>query len=53
MLLDLMEKKKAFSDPSGRFGNNAILFGVDLSSSVHVENKKNIFSLLVKVLHKD
>ena len=46
-------KKKAFSDPSGRFGNNAILFGVDLSSSVHVENKKNIFSLLVKVLHKD
>ena len=45
--------KGAFSDPSGRFGNNAIIFGVDLSSSVHVENKKKIFPFLVKVLQKD
>ena len=45
--------KGAFSDPSGRFGNNAIIFGVDQSSSVHVENMKKIFSFLVKALHKD
>ena len=32
--------KGAFSHPSGGFGNNAIIFGVDMSSSVHVDNKK-------------
>ena len=26
--------------PSGGFGNNAIIFGVDISLSVHVDNKK-------------
>ena len=25
------------------FGNNAIIFGVDMSSSVHIDNKKKIF----------
>ena len=32
--------KGAFSYPSGGFGNNAIIFGVDISLSVHVDNKK-------------
>ena len=35
--------KGAFSHASGRFGNNVLIFGVDTSSSVHVDNKKNIF----------
>ena len=32
--------KTSFSFPSGRFGQNVIIFGVDMSSSVHVDNKK-------------
>ena len=35
------------------FDRNAIIFEVDMSFSVHVHNKKNIFEFLVKVLHKD
>ena len=36
-----------------RFGQNVIIFGADMSSSVHVDNKEKIFYLLLKVLHKD
>ena len=32
--------KGAFSCPSGGFGNSVIIFGVDMSSSVHVDSKK-------------
>ena len=35
--------KGAFSHPSGGFGNNAIIFGVDITSSAH-DNKKKIFN---------
>ena len=28
-----------FTHPTGSFGNNAIIFGVDMSSSVHIDNK--------------
>ena len=35
--------KGAFSHHSGGFGNNAIIFGVDISSSAH-DNKKKIFN---------
>ena len=28
-----------FTYPTGSFGNNAIIFGVDVSSSVHIDNK--------------
>ena len=35
------------------FDRNAIIFEVDMSFSVHVHNKKNIFEFLVKVLRKD
>ena len=34
------DEKGAFSQPSHRFGNNAIIFGVNMSFSVHVDNKK-------------
>ena len=35
--------KGVFTHPTGSFGNNAILFGVDMSSSVHIDNKKKTF----------
>ena len=34
------DEKRTFSHQSGSFGNNAIILGVDMSSSVHVDNKK-------------
>ena len=34
--------------PSGRFGRNVIIFGVDMSSSVHVDNKKKDILILGK-----
>ena len=36
--------KGVFSHPTGSFGNNAIIFGVDMSSSVHIDNKKRHFN---------
>ena len=35
------------------FDINVIIFGVDMSSSVHVDNKIKMFQFLVKLLHKD
>ena len=34
------DRKSSFSFPGGGFGSNVINFGVDMSSSVHVDNKK-------------
>ena len=36
--------KGVFSHPTGSFGNNAIIFGVDMSSSVHIDIKKRHFN---------
>ena len=36
------DRHGTFSVPNG-FGKNVIIFGVDMSSSKHVDNKKNIF----------
>ena len=38
----------SFSHPSGAYGKNVIIFGVDLSSSVHANNKANNISVLGK-----
>ena len=38
MVLDLSEKE-AFLYPGSGFAQNVIIFGVDMSSSVHVNNK--------------
>ena len=43
--------KGEFSFGDG-FGRNCLMFGVDTSSSVHVDNKKRIFEFLMKGLHK-
>ena len=38
--------KEMFSFPTGGFGKNAIIFGVDMSSSVHANNKKKDILIL-------
>ena len=35
--------KRSFSFPIGGFGCNVIIFGADMSSSIHVDNRKKIF----------
>ena len=42
------DRKGSFSFPSRRFGRNVIIFGVDMSSSVHVDNKKMDILILGK-----
>ena len=42
------DRKSAFSFPGGGFGQNVIFFGVDMSFSVHVDNKKKDISILGK-----
>ena len=42
-----------FSHPSRGIGSNVIIFGVDMSSSTKIDNRKNKISFLVKALHKD
>ena len=37
------DRKGSFSFPSGRHGQNVIIFGVDMSSSIHIDNKKKTY----------
>ena len=40
------DRRGSFSFPGGGFGQNVIIFGVDMSSSIHIDNnKKNILIL--------
>ena len=34
------DRRSSFSFPSGGFGQNVLIFGADMSSSIHIENKK-------------
>ena len=34
------DRRESFSFPSGGFGQNVLIFGVDMSFSVHIDNKK-------------
>ena len=34
------DRRSSFSFPSGRFHQNVLIFGADMSSSVHIDNKK-------------
>ena len=34
------DRKSSFSFPSGGFGQNVLIFGADMSSSIHADNKK-------------
>ena len=42
------DRRGSFSFPGGGFGQNVIIFGVDMSSSVHVDNKKKDILILRK-----
>ena len=46
-------KRGTFLFSTGGFGCNVIIFEIDISSSVHFDNKKKLFQSLVNVLHKD
>ena len=34
------DRRSSFSFPSGGFGQNVLIFGADMTSSIHVDNKK-------------
>ena len=40
------DRRGAFSFPTGGFGCNVIIFGIDISSSVNVDNKKKYILIL-------
>ena len=42
------DRRSAFSFPGGRFGQNILIFGVDMSSSAHIDNKKKDILVLGK-----
>ena len=42
------DRNTTFSFPNGRFGQNVITFGVDMSSSAHGNNKKKCILILGK-----
>ena len=42
------DKKSGFSFPSRRFVQNVLIFGVDISSSAHIDNKKKEILVLGK-----
>ena len=42
------DRKSSFSFPGGGFGHNKIIFGVGMTSSIHVDNKKKDILILGK-----
>ena len=42
------DRKSSFSFPGGGFGQNVIIFGADMSSSAHADNKKKEILILGK-----
>ena len=38
------DRKSSFSFPNGGFGQNVLIFGADMSSSAHIDNKKRHIS---------
>ena len=42
------DRRSSFSFPGGGFGQNVLIFGVDISSSAHVNNKKKNILVLGK-----
>ena len=39
MLWHWFDRRSSFSFPDGGFGQNVIIFGADMSSSSHIDNK--------------
>ena len=44
------DRRSSFSFPSGGFGQNILIFGVDMSSSSHIYNKKKDILVLQPTL---
>ena len=42
------DRRSSFSFPSGGFGQNVLIFGADMSSSAHIDNKKKDILILGK-----
>ena len=42
------DRRSSFSFPGGGFGQNVLIFGVDMSSSAHIDNKKKDILVLEK-----
>ena len=42
------DRRSSFSFPGGGFGQNVLIFGADMSSSIHVDNKKKDILVLGK-----
>ena len=42
------DRRSSFSFPGGGFGQNVLIFGVDMSSSAHIDNKKKDILVLGK-----
>ena len=42
------DRRSSFSFPGGGFGQNVLIFGVDMSSSSHIDNKKKDILVLGK-----
>ena len=38
------DRRSSFSFPSSKFSQNIIIFGVGISSSPHIDNKKALFN---------
>ena len=38
------DRRSSFSFPGGGFGQNVLIFGADMSSSTHIDNKKRHIS---------
>ena len=47
------DRRSSFSFPGVGFGQNILIFGVDMSSSCHIDNKKKDILVLGKDQHKD
>ena len=47
------DRRSSFSFPGGGFGQNVLIFGADMSSSVHVDNKKKDILVIAKGPTKD
>ena len=43
------DSRSEISLPDGSMGKNFIIFGVYMSSSVHIDNKKKYIQFLIKV----
>ena len=47
------DRRSNYSFPGGGYGQNVLIFGADMSSSPHIDNKKQIYQFLEKDQHRD